>query len=37
MLFPIFCHFYLDLIEQGFKEAGVLRMCVLLQHQLTGM
>ncbi|KAJ2920287.1 hypothetical protein MD484_g129, partial [Candolleomyces efflorescens] len=22
MLFPIFCHFYLDLIQQGFKEAA---------------
>ena len=22
ILFPIFCHFYLDLIQQGFKEAG---------------
>ena len=22
ILFPIFCHFYLDLIQKGFKEAG---------------
>jgi len=23
ILFPIFCHFYLDLIQHGFKDAGV--------------
>lgn len=23
ILFPIFCHFYLDLIQHGFKEAGM--------------
>ena len=22
ILFPIFCHFYLDLIQFGFKDAG---------------
>lgn len=23
ILFPIFCHFYLDLIQHGFKDAGM--------------
>ncbi|KIM66256.1 hypothetical protein SCLCIDRAFT_1211492 [Scleroderma citrinum Foug A] len=23
ILFPIFCHFYLDLVQKGFKEAGL--------------
>ena len=26
ILFPIFCHFYLDLIQHGFKDAGVPRL-----------
>lgn len=27
ILFPIFCHFYLDLIQQGFKESGAFISC----------
>jgi len=31
ILFPIFCHFYLDLIQHGFKDAGTYKCWMLRQ------